>query len=117
MEEVERACTAANAHSFVSRLPDGYDTQVHNPCEPCRQTDGQIGMMCPCGKSVPSPMLLKAPQWLLNCINSALPFLHSLLSPFIITSSASPFAASLGSDTLLFDAPCTAHSSKPSTWL
>jgi ATP-binding cassette subfamily B (MDR/TAP) protein 1 len=28
MEEVIAASTAANAHSFISRLPDGYHTSV-----------------------------------------------------------------------------------------
>ena len=28
MEEIERACQAANIHKFISSLPDGYDTRV-----------------------------------------------------------------------------------------
>ena len=27
-EAVEKACTMANAHSFISALPDGYNTRV-----------------------------------------------------------------------------------------
>ena len=29
MAEVEAAATAANAHSFITLLPNGYSTQVH----------------------------------------------------------------------------------------
>ena len=29
-EEVERAAKLANAHSFIERLPDGYDTMITN---------------------------------------------------------------------------------------
>ena len=28
MQEVEAAAKAANAHAFISQLPEGYDTQV-----------------------------------------------------------------------------------------
>lgn len=27
-EEIEAACKAANAHSFISQFPEGYNTQV-----------------------------------------------------------------------------------------
>lgn len=30
MAEVEAATSAANAHSFITLLPNGYNTQVHN---------------------------------------------------------------------------------------
>jgi len=29
-EEVENAAKAANAHSFIQRLPEGYSTQVYD---------------------------------------------------------------------------------------
>jgi ATP-binding cassette subfamily B (MDR/TAP) protein 1 len=31
-EEVVAACKAANAHKFISKLPEGYDTQVGTAC-------------------------------------------------------------------------------------
>jgi ATP-binding cassette, subfamily B (MDR/TAP), member 1 len=35
-EEITAAAKAANAHSFISQLPRGYDTQVyHVPCSTC----------------------------------------------------------------------------------
>lgn len=32
MEEVEKAAKAANAHDFIIKLPDAYETQVPEPC-------------------------------------------------------------------------------------
>ena len=55
MEEIERACTAANAHSYISRLPDGYDTQVRDTSKP-GHIDGWTN-----GNDRPAVMRLEAP--------------------------------------------------------
>lgn len=36
MEEIIQAAKAANAHSFIEGLPDGYDTQVHTIGSACQ---------------------------------------------------------------------------------
>jgi ATP-binding cassette subfamily B (MDR/TAP) protein 1 len=36
MDQIIQAAKAANAHSFIEGLPDGYDTQVHLIASPCQ---------------------------------------------------------------------------------
>lgn len=36
-EEIEHAAKAANAHSFIAGLPQGYDTQVTSFCTFCKK--------------------------------------------------------------------------------
>lgn len=46
-EEVEKAAQAANAHSFISRLPEGYSTQVltcHLVVIPCNLNHEFVAM-------------------------------------------------------------------------